>query len=495
MRSRGWIPLLLLTVTLTASTAFAAGGEEKRCFVTPFGGWTKFDDANQFSTGEQLKDSPYYGGRAGVRLISDLWIEAAGGYTRSTPDVGGDDVEWYHASGSLLFAPFSPHPVNPFISVGGGYLKESHKLVPDVESGIFDVAGGLHIRVTDMIGIRLEARNLLRVPKERWETSKVNDLVLGGGLDFAFGGGKKKDADGDGVADKLDKCPGTPHGCTVDATGCPHDADADGVCDGLDKCPNTPAGAKVDASGCPHDADGDGVYDGIDLCEGTTSGCKVDAKGCPTDSDGDGVCDGVDTCPNTPKGCTVDAVGCPTDADGDGVCDGLDRCANTPAGAKVDKDGCPIEVVEKETQLLETGLIRIENIHFETGKADIMTEDEPALQVVGQVLGKWPELKIEVGGHTDARGAATYNQKLSEERASSVRDYLLKNFPNLHAEQLTVKGYGESLPLVPNTNQLNMAKNRRVEFKVLNKEQLKREVERRRMLQRGEGAPSDTTRR
>src|SRR6266545_4461157 len=403
MRSRGWIPLLLLTVTLPASIAFAAGGEEKRCFVTPFGGWTKFDDQLSFSTGDQLTDSPYYGLRAGVRLISDLWIEGAGGYTRSKPDAGTDDVDWYHASGSLLFAPFSPHPVNPFISVGGGYLKESHKLVPDVESGILDAAGGLHIRVTEMVGIRLEARNLLRVPKEGWETSKINDLVFGGGLEFAFGGAKKKDADGDGVADKLDKCPDTHHGCTVDATGCPHDADADGVCDG------------------------------------------------------------VDTCPSTPKGCTVDAVGCPMDSDGDGVCDGLDRCTNTPTGAKVDKDGCPIEVVEKETELLETGLIRIENIHFDTGKSDIMPEDEPALQVVGQVLSKWPALKIEVGGHTDSRGAAIYNQKLSEARASAVREYLLKNFPNLHAEQLTAQGYGESRPLVSNTNQLNMAKNRRVE--------------------------------
>jgi OOP family OmpA-OmpF porin len=77
-----------------------------------------------------------------------------------------------------------------------------------------------------------------------------------------------------------------------------------------------------------------------------------------------------------------------------------------------------------------------------------------------------------------------YNQKLSEARAQAVLAYLLQKFPDLKAEQMSAKGYGKSKPLVPNTNALNMAKNRRVEFVVLNKETLKKEVERRRTLQK-----------
>ena len=61
-------------------------------------------------------------------------------------------------------------------------------------------------------------------------------------------------------------------------------------------------------------------------------------------------------------------------------------------------------------------------------------------------------------------------------------DYVLQKFPGLKPEQFSAKGYGKTQPVVPNTTPLNMAKNRRVEFKVLNKEVLKREVERRRML-------------
>lgn len=88
------------------------------------------------------------------------------------------------------------------------------------------------------------------------------------------------------------------------------DADGDGVVDAEDRCPGTPKGARVDARGCPVDSDGDGVYDGLDACPGTPRGARVDARGCPADSDGDGVYDGLDACPGTPKGTPVDTRGC-----------------------------------------------------------------------------------------------------------------------------------------------------------------------------------------
>jgi OOP family OmpA-OmpF porin len=210
----------------------------------------------------------------------------------------------------------------------------------------------------------------------------------------------------------------------------------------------------------------------------------VDAKGCPVDSDADGVWDGIDQCPGTPKGATVDARGCPIDSDGDGVWDGIDQCPNTPAGARVDAAGCPIEVTERETEMLDTGMIRLQGINFETGVATLLPESFPILDQVGPVLLKWPQLQIEIGGHTDSRGSASKNQALSDARAVSVRAYLLQHFPGIADGQLTPRGYGSSRPLAPNTNALNMARNRRVEFVVLNKDVLKKEVERRKLLQK-----------
>lgn len=484
MRARGWFVLLALAALLLAQTAWAAktGFEDKRFQLTPFGGWTLFDSELKYASGQEFKDAAYIGGRAAMRLGSIVWLEAAGGVSSTKRDtVGGDDVTWYHLSGNLMFSPSTGHALSPFVSLGGGAWNVNHSVGGDESKSAFEVAAGARVRLSEVIGLRLEARNVLAIPEGNLEAASVNNIIFGAGLSFGFGG-KGKDTDHDGVVDKNDKCPDTPFGCIVDAVGCQTDADGDGVCDGVDGCPNTPEGAKVDAHGCPIDSDGDGVFDGIDQCANTAAGCKVDAHGCPLDSDGDGMCDGLDQCVNTTTGCKVDARGCPLDSDGDGVCDGLDRCESTPAGAKVDKDGCPIEIMEKETELLDTGMIRIQNINFETAKSDLDPESLPVLDVVGQVLAKWPQLKIEIGGHTDSRGAAAYNQKLSEARAGAVRDYLLAHFPQLESDQYTAKGYGEAKPLAPNTNALNLAKNRRVEFKVLNKDVLKKEVERRRML-------------
>lgn len=235
------------------------------------------------------------------------------------------------------------------------------------------------------------------------------------------------------------------------------DSDGDGVRDSRDACPNTPYGARVDARGCPSDPDGDGVWEGLDQCPDTPRGATVNSRGCPSDSDGDGVYDGLDACPDTPGGATVDARGCSSDADGDGVADGIDRCPDTPAGTAVDVKGCPVLFEAERDDLV------LEGVNFETNSAVLLAGSRTVLDRVAQSLRAWPDVQVEVGGHTDSRGDAAYNLKLSGERAESVRRYLVGR--GVSERQLTATGYGETQPVADNETAEGRALNRRVELR------------------------------
>ncbi len=478
---------VLAALTL-ASALPAAAVESKTWTVSLLGGFGLFDEQFRYPA-DSLANAPLGGARIGYKLARNFTIEASGSYAQSHElrrnGSNGDDVTVITAGGALL-ANLSPESKWGDLYLGAGYGYNRYKgksASDDAHFGTFDAIAGWTVPMGEAIRLRFEARNILNVPKEDWQKSSLADQQFWGGLTFGFGG-VPKDTDGDGVPDKKDQCPDTPRGASVDANGCPTDSDGDGVWDGLDQCLGTPKGATVDAKGCPTDSDGDGVYDGLDTCADTPRGASVDANGCPADSDGDGVFNGLDQCPGTPRGATVDARGCPTDSDGDGVFDGLDRCPGTAAGLKVDVEGCPIEVTEKETELLDTGMIRLQNVNFETGRSTLLPDSYAALDEVGTILLKWPQLSIEIGGHTDSRGSLALNQRLSEDRAQAVKDYLTQKFTGLAASQIATKGYGETRPLVRNTTPLNMAKNRRVEFKVTNRDVLKKEIERRKMLQK-----------
>jgi outer membrane protein OmpA-like peptidoglycan-associated protein len=490
-RSRLW---LLPFVVLMAQPAFAQIGG------TPIELSGQVGLMNP-DTRAHMKAGPAAGASFGYRFQPWLVVEAQGIFSRSEADTSPEQTQSFGAAGLDLRLNLRPAEsrVVPFLTGGFGYGRSRVTSLPpeQLERGAPTLALGVLFNVLgDRTYLRLQARDVFFRERDAKEFSQ--HLSATAGLHFVWLG-KVRDSDLDGVRDWQDRCPDTPLGATVDAHGCPSDGDHDGVFDGVDKCPDTPTGCPVDARGCPKDDDGDGVCNGLDQCADTPKGATVDGSGCPKDSDGDQVLDGLDQCAETGKGCTVDEKGCPKDSDGDGVCDGRDQCPDTTPGLRVDSEGCPIEVQEKETELLDTGMIRLQNVNFETGKSTVLAESYPVLAVVGQVLSKWPELMIEIGGHTDARGSEGANQKLSEGRAEAVRQYLVEKFPGLKPEQFTAKGYGESRPLVPNTSALNWAKNRRVEFVVKNKEVLKREVERRRLLKRGEGlpspgAPSDTLR-
>jgi len=417
-----------------------------------------------------------------------------------------------------FFVPVGAH----LTRIGNGSVMDDLRV-----TSTYGFHGGLGIRsfLNDNVALRVEGRMGYENYDELTDGTAFNGMGLVG-LSFFMGGGPARDTDMDGVPDKRDRCANTPRGAMVDANGCPRDSDRDGVADGLDRCastpantpvdangcprdsdadgvsdnldrcPNTPAGTPVDANGCPRDADGDGVADNADRCADTPAGTPVDANGCPRDTDADGVADNADRCPSTPAGTPVDANGCPRDADGDGVADNADRCPNTAAGTQVGPDGCPLArdddrdgVPNDRDRCANTPAGRmvdangcpmaelpavgqtlvIRNITFASGTARLTPASVRAVGDIAAsmqaILRQTSGARFEVGGHTDNRGAAATNRRISQARAQSVVTALTA--AGVPASALTSVGYGPDSPRAPNTTAAGRAQNRRVEVKRL----------------------------
>jgi outer membrane protein OmpA-like peptidoglycan-associated protein len=117
--------------------------------------------------------------------------------------------------------------------------------------------------------------------------------------------------------------------------------------------------------------------------------------------------------------------------------------------------------------------VNISNIYYDYNKADIRADAAPVLDTLTQLLKENTNVKVEIGSHTDARGNDAYNQRLSQARAQSVVDYLVKN--GIDASLLSAKGYGESQPVNRCTNSIKCSEeehqsNRRTTFKVTSAE-------------------------
>ena len=148
---------------------------------------------------------------------------------------------------------------SPYIFAGAGYrylMEKDAKKYIGVEGGdpVIVAGVGCDFKINERWALAYTARYgyTLGDDKDQYECGSAKDQQLMHSLGVKFAFGSPKDSDKDGVEDKLDKCPNTPLGVTVDANGCPLDEDKDGVPDYLDKCPSTPAGVQVDTLGCPH---------------------------------------------------------------------------------------------------------------------------------------------------------------------------------------------------------------------------------------------------
>ncbi len=131
----------------------------------------------------------------------------------------------------------------------------------------------------------------------------------------------------------------------------------------------------------------------------------------------------------------------------------------------------PLDVRETNPETGAQQLRDVANIHFELDDSTILPEAKVILDRVVNIMEEYPELKVEIGAHADARGTERYNMALSQRRATATLQYLVEQ--GISRDRLFAKGYGESMPLNDCTEETGCteeeyARNRRSEFKILN---------------------------
>lgn len=251
------------------------------------------------------------------------------------------------------------------------------------------------------------------------------------------------------------------------------DRDHDGILDFSDRCPDIAEDKDgfQDTDGCPEDDnDMDGILDKVDHCPDVAEDKDgfEDSDGCPEDdNDKDGILDKVDRCPDVAedKDGFEDSDGCPEpDNDRDGIPDASDLCPNEPetVNGYADADGCPDE---DQVRVLGDKIVLDDRVHFYVNSFVIRRISYPLLTRLGKLIGDHPEyIHVSVEGHADERGPDDFNQKLSEDRARAVMDFLIKQ--GIAEGRLSSMGFGSTRPLVDKKSEYALLLNRRVEFTV-----------------------------
>lgn len=366
----------------------------------------------------------------GKKVASGLTLELIGSYMRMDADPGSGladngTFELYGAGiGATIFPLKELQNLYVRLNLMHGSGEGHPGAIENYDTTIFDSGFGYLIPITSRIALRAEA--LYRVDAHNRDQAGIQPKDNSDFYDGVFSLG---------ALIPLGTPPPPPEPEDPDSDG-------DGVPDSLDQCPDTPAGATVDATGCEPDSDGDGVPDSRDECPDTEDGVVVDSKGCPLDSDGDGIPDHLDDCPNSPAGAKVLDNGCALAGD----------CRRPRPGEAVDEKGCAVD----QSFILK-------GVKFEFDSDRLTEEAKAILDKVAETLIAYPEIDVEVAGHTDYIGSDGYNLGLSERRAIVVKEYLAAR--GVEADRMSPVGYGRTQPIADNSTEEGREENRRVELR------------------------------
>lgn len=385
----------------------------------------------------------------GYNFTRNLSFQFSAGYLTVKGDVHGRPYEtkMIPLEISQMASLWPDGPVNPYLSAGIGapywWPSEQGSDTGKWDS-IFTGRVGLQIPVSAKVCLDVGFKG------SQYLTDGLDDVWSGSDNDFTSEGfiglvyfiGAERDADGDGIPDRVDADPLRPEDFDgfQDEDGIPeYDNDGDGIPDDRDKAPNE-----------PEDFDGFQDWDGVP----------------DPDNDGDGIPDVRDKAPNDPEDLDgfQDQDGVPDpDNDGDGIPDDRDKCPDEPETFNdyQDEDGCPDEK-PKPPEIKKKEKIILKGVNFESGSAKLTTGSYAVLDKVAKSLLAYPDIEIEIQGHTDSIGSRAINKRLSQKRAEAVVSYLVGR--GVSPKRMRAVGYGEENPVADNKTIEGRAQNRRVEI-------------------------------
>ena len=333
-------------------------------------------------------------------------FEGGGMPTRSASELNAK-AGFYSVRGHVVAS--LPYRLAPTLVVGGGLLglRSSSSAILNGGSPAFHWGPGLKFYVNDWIALRLDGRHMVTGSSIDGNRSHHGELLVGAEVTL-----------------RLTKWVGSEYRAKRS------DRDEDTIADYYDECPSEYGEGE---NGCPldRDSDKDGIKDSRDKCPKEWGD---GSDGCPIpDKDGDGILDPNDSCEDEAE-----------------IFNGID-----------DKDGCPDELPAEVKEF--EGVL--EGIYFDSGKSTIRSKSKPLLQKVAKLLLKYPDLRVEISGHTDTVGDEADNVKLSQARADAVKTWLVEQ--GIDAGRINTRGAGPGEPIADNKSKKGRAKNRRIEFKVL----------------------------
>lgn len=403
------------------------------------GGWQYFDDEHGIGRADiddkdlSPKQAPLFGLNFTFNLNPYVAFEAEGLASRTETRNELTKMWLFQLGGHVLFHP-AKGVVRPYLLLGYGGMSSvvsDEVVLPNDTDGLGRAAVGIKVALGSRVNLKLEGRVQSSLAFASDLVEWGDETVYGGpdfagllGLSFNLGEQRAKLY----VAEKVVYTPPPTE-----------DPDRDGLSTRADRCPDV-----------AEDADN-----------------FQDDDGCPeVDNDNDGIADIDDKCPLRPedKNGIDDTDGCPDkDEDNDGVLGSKDQCPDRPESKNgfKDEDGCPDELPPEVKRF--TGVIQ--GINFKLRSATLLKNSLPVLDRAVEVLKTYPDIRIEVSGHTDNRGKADFNRDLSQKRAEAVRDYL--STKGIAAARIVAVGYGMDRPLADNKTVSGRGQNRRTEFKVL----------------------------